>query len=110
MTVIEIIYEKQKDFGYIKKINVERKFIGEECFSYDLYITLCNYPYWDDEGQFTIKFSSIKDLKINDIDNLLKVCLNVRMIKDRQIENINFSVSDIENSLISFLCKDIQLL
>lgn len=86
MKIIETIYEKQKKYGYINAINIFRKISGEDCFDYDLKLTLCEYPCWDEENQFNLIFRGIRNLKIGDIDNLLKVYMSIRIVSDKKMK------------------------
>lgn len=107
MKEIEIIYQKQKEYGHIKSINIFRDICGEECSQYNMKITLVNYPCWDIEESFSITFIGISSLKIGDIDNLLWVSIQIDSIAEYQMENIKYEVKECENELFSFGCKDI---
>ena len=109
MNKIEAIYTKQKEFSYIKSINIYRDFIYDECSDFYLKLTLSSYPACNQEDEFHILFVGVKNLRLEDINNLLRVQINISSIKDCQIEDLNFKIVDNENQLFSFLCKDIKL-
>ena len=44
------------------------------------------------------------------IDNLFRVYISILDISNRQMEGIHYRVSEEENNLFSFLCKDIEIL
>lgn len=109
MEIIDKIYKLQKNYRYIKSINISRNVFGEEWSDFDLCITLCEYVSWDESDEFTIIFKNVKDLELGDIDNLFCVCFDIQSVSYRQMENINYSVKESENDLFSFLCKDILI-
>lgn len=105
MNAIEAIYLKQKDFSYIKSINIYRDFIYDECSDFCLNLTLSCYPACNQDDEFQILFIGVKNLKLDDIDNLLRVQINISSIKDWQLEDLNFKVIDNENQLFSFFVR-----
>lgn len=109
MNLLETIYEKQKEYGYIKEINIFRNISGEECSEYNFKIILSDYPCWDQDDKFGVIFIGIRNLKIGDIDNLYKVSIDINSITTQQFENINYSVTECENELFSFLCREIRI-
>lgn len=109
MDIVKRIYEQQKDYRYIKSINISRNIFGDECSNFDLCITLCEYPSWDETDEFSIVFEGVKDLKLGDIHNLFCVYFDIQFVSYMQMENINYSVKECENDLFSFLCKNILI-
>ena len=55
----------------------------------------------------SLKFIGIKDLQLNEFDNLFRIVLDIIPIFDLQLEDLNYSIKEIENDIISFKCKDI---
>ena len=74
MKIAHEIYEKQKIYKYINEFLVSREFNGDECSRYDLTIVLKDFPCWEESEKLTINFLGIKDLKLNNIENLFQVC------------------------------------
>lgn len=109
MNIIEKIFKSQKDYRYIKSLNVSRNVFGNACSNFDLRITLCKYPSWDETDDLSIVFKNVKDLKLGDINNLFCVYFDIQSVSYMQMENVNYSVKENENDLFSFLCKDILI-
>lgn len=109
MKKVEYIYEKQKEYGYIKSINVFRDIYGEECSQYNIKVALVDFPCWDKDNHFDILFEGVTNLQIGDIDNLFKVSLQIDLIAEYQYECANYFVKECENELFSFYCEDILI-
>lgn len=109
MKEIETVYKKQKEYGYIKSINIFRSINGEECSQYSIKISLVNFPCWDATEHFDIIFEGISNLKIGDIDNLFRVFIQIDSIVEYQHENAKYMVKECENDLFSFNCMEIKV-
>jgi hypothetical protein len=107
MGKIEYIYDKQKDYGYIKSIEIHREIDKEECSKFDVKLTLVKFPCWDADDSFEIIFERVSNLKIGNIENLLKVLMQITFIGDYQREDENYMVTESEYDLFSFSCKNI---
>ena len=109
MDKIEYIYDKQKDYGYIKSIEIHRKIDKEECSKFNVKLTLVELPCRDADFYFEITFERVSNLKIGDIENLFKVFMQITFIGDYQREDENYIVTESENDLFSFSCKNISV-
>lgn len=109
MKIAHEIYEKQKIYKYINEFLISREFNGDECSRYDLTIVLKDFPCWEESEKLTINFLGIKDLKLNDIENLFQVCFNINDISEWQLEKLKYSVKENENNMFSFMCNDIKI-
>ena len=107
MKKIEYIYEKQKDYGYIKTIEIYREIDMDVCQKYNVRLILVKFPCWETEDFFEILFERVSNLKIGDIDNLFKVLMQIEYIGDYQREDENYIVTECENELFSFSCRHI---
>lgn len=110
MRKVEVIYQKQKEYGYIKSVDIFRNICGEECSQYNMKLSLVDFPCWDGDEHFDILFEGISNIKIGDIDNLFKVFIQIEYIAEYQYETAKYVVKECENELFSFLCKDIKIL
>ncbi len=109
MKIAHEIYEKQKIYKYINEFLVSREFNGDKCSRYDLTIVLKDFPCWEESEKLTINFLGIKDLKLNNIENLFQVCFNINDISEWQLEKLKYSVKENENNMFSFMCNDIKI-
>jgi len=107
MIELSDIYHLINKYGYIKDINFSRKALYDEFYDFDLKLVLCKFPCYDDNDVLSIKFIGIKDLKLNDFNNLFRIVLDIVPIFELQLEDLNYSIKEIENDIISFKCKDI---
>jgi len=107
MKKIECIYDKQKDYGYIKSLEIEREIDKEECSKFNVKLTLAKFPCWEEDDFFEITFERVSNLKIGNIENLFKVLMQISFIGDYQREDENYIVTECENDLFSFSCKKI---
>ena len=107
MKEIEVIYQKQKEYGYIKAVDIFRNIFGEECGQYSIKILLVSFPCWNEDEYFEIIFEGISNLKIGNIENLFKVSIQIDTIREYQYENAKYMVKECENELFSFCCRNI---
>ena len=107
MIDINLIYQKQKEYGFIKEINISRTIKRDECSKFDIKLSLTKFPCWDTEDLFEILFEGVTSLKIGEIDNLFQVSLQISSIADYQREDECYIVRECENEMFSFACKNI---
>lgn len=107
MIDLKTIYTQIKKYAYIKELHFSREMEYDVCHSFDLELVLCEYPCYDADDVLSLRFIGVKDLQINDFDNLFRIVLDIVPIFEYQLENLNYSVKEIENDMISFKCKDI---
>ncbi len=92
-------------YKFLKTINVTRNISQESCSLYDVELVLCKF---DDDKIENLQLRCINafDLKINDIEGMSGLLLNIEDISDRQIEGGIFLVNEIEEGTFSFYCED----
>jgi len=108
MDKIEYIYDKQNNYGYIKSIEIHREIDKEESSKFNVKLALVKFPCRDADDLFKITFERVSNLKLGDIDNLFKVLMQITYIGDYQREDENYIVTESENDLFSFSCKNIS--
>ena len=106
----DTINDLQRKYPYINSIHLNRNLIGNEISDFSLTLTLSNNQVIDENDKVTIKFWNIRELKLGEIDNLFRVYISISDISNRQMDGIRYRVSEEENNLFSFLCKDIEIL
>jgi len=109
MDKIEYIYDKQNNYGYIKSIEIHREIDKEECGKFNVKLTLVELPCRDADDHFEITFERVSNLKIGNIENLFKVFMQITFIGEYQREDENYIVTESENDLFSFSCKNISV-
>lgn len=99
---------QQKKYGCINSIYLCRNINEDGCSEYDLNLVLSDYPYWEGDLKLDIEFKGIRGLKLGDIENLYRVCINIDNVSSNQWEEVKYRVSEIENDIFSFWCKDMK--
>lgn len=101
-------YEQQKKYGYLETINLSRNAeVGEE-WGYSLNIILFKFPYCVGAKKICLSFNGVRNLKINEIDSLLKLYIKITDISKNQMEKINYKVEDVENNIVSLYCESFK--
>lgn len=103
--LINDFYKIQKDFSYLKSVNISRDIQGDDCSLYTLNITLYNGTYSKSPNVLLITFENIRNLKIGNIEGLWGLLFRVTDISQDQMEGINYKVIEEENEVISFFCE-----
>lgn len=103
------INEKLKRFPYLCGINLKRKMEGDSCSDYQLILEFCDFPNWSVEEKLSILFSGVRDLEIKNLDGLWNVHIMIRDLREDQLENINYYVTEDEENMFSFYCSSIEI-
>lgn len=103
------INEKLKRFPYLCGINLKRKMEGDSCSDYQLILEFCDFPNWNVEEKLSILFSGVRDLEIKNLDGLWNVHIMIRDLREDQLENINYYVTEDEENMFSFYCSSIEI-
>ena len=108
MSKIDTFYSKLKDYGYIETIDLTRETgIGSDG-KYDILIILTKQIHVSECDKIKITFWNCSQIKMGDIDGFLSPTFTIEDITSRQLEKLNYKISEIENSTFSFLCSDFE--
>ncbi len=107
MELISEIYEKTKEYKYIKEINLSRSLDSEEGLLYDMKLVFSKFPYEYDS--FSILFEGVQDIHLSDLNNCLAVAIKIEDISSYQLEGVHFKVDEVGEELFSFYCKNITI-
>ena len=91
-------------------MGIHREIDKEECSKFNVKLTLVKFPCQDADDCFEITFEQVSNLKIGDIVNLFKILMQITFIGDYQREDENYFVTERENDLFSFSCKEISVI
>ena len=108
MSIISIINNTQERCGFIKNLSLFRDINNTNYERFDLELVLVAYPNTNDD-ELKIIFEGICDLRFGNICDMFKIIIDIEDISSYQIEDIHYKVSELENSMFSFSCKDIRL-
>ena len=108
MNMISKIYEKTKDYKYIKEIHLSRDLDCEEGLFYSLKLVLSEYPYTYED--FTILFEDIQDIQLSDLNNCFAIGIKIEDISSYNLEGIHFKVEEVGEELFSFSCRNIEII
>lgn len=109
MNEIDIIYKVQKEYGFIKSIDLFREITGEECGQYNLKLSLVDFPCWDADENLNIIFERVSNLTLGNIDNLFKVSIRIDSLVEWQHEGVRYAVKECENDLFAFRCEGLKI-
>jgi hypothetical protein len=106
----ETLCEHWQGYTIIKSISFETNFESGD-FECALHLVLTQSEYAP-EDQVKIKFIGVANLKVGEIGGgISQICqLDIDNIKDRQWAGLNYYVFDSENEVISFNCRDLEIL
>ena len=110
MNQIQIIYDKQKKYNIVRSYYIYRDFVENGSYNYSLKLSLCENVEDSSRDSFDIVFHDITDFKINDIDNMFRIVLDIEDITNYQNEFVKFLVKEIEYEMFSFGCVSIEIL
>lgn len=105
----ENIYALLKKYSYIKELHFSREIQYDEYSDFDLELKLAEYPCYNSDDVLSLKFIGVRDLQLNDLEYMFKIVLEITPIFEMQLENLNYTVKETENDVISFKCKNIIL-
>lgn len=109
MNEIDMICKLQKEYGFIKSINLTREINGEECGQYNLKLSLVDFPCWDTKEHLDIVFEGVSNLTLGNIDNLFRILIRIDSLVEWQHEGARYAVKECENDLFTFRCKNIKM-
>lgn len=92
-------------YGYIKSLCIEKQTDDYESYKSNLVLLLCEFPFDDNSKHLRIKFKNIKDLKLGDLEGILKIVIGIQDISSYQLEGIKYKVAENENEQFNFLCS-----
>lgn len=94
-----------RSFPFLEALSISREFKDEGGVS-DLSLTLTlrgDHP--DFSGRLCLFFGGVRGLKVGDLGRLVGLHIEVRSIRDQQLEDLRYQVSESEHSAFSFLCS-----
>lgn len=103
------INEKLKRYPHICGMNLEREIEENSCEGYKLVLEFCDYLNYCMEDKLSILFSGVRDLEIKNLDGLWNVHIMIKDLREDQLENINYHVTEDEENMFSFYCSSIEI-
>lgn len=94
----------QSEFGYLLSLEITRELNDLGCTEYTVNLILCNYPDHRN-SKLLLGFTGVKNLKLGDLDGLVKNFISITDITSHQLEGIRYSVKEEENETFAFYCK-----
>ena len=101
-------YQIQKKFGYLKSVNISREIDNIGCTDYQMVMFLCNFPYYEGDSMMKLKFKGVKDLKLSELDGLVKLLISIKDLSTDQMEGVGYKIKEDENNLFSFFCEKFE--
>lgn len=57
-----------------------------------------------------LNFAKVQDLRLGNIEGLLRYCIEIRLIQDNGLEEVRLRVTETEYNLLAFYCCDFDFL
>jgi hypothetical protein len=100
----DFIALKPRYFKFLKSISLTRDVSQESCSRYDVEIVLSQLE--GSDHQLRIKFKNAFDIKLNRLEGLLGLLVDIEDVSNMQIEGGKFRVVEQEEQVFSFYCED----
>jgi hypothetical protein len=101
----EYVALKPRYYRFLKAINFSRKISNEKCYGYDVEILLSKCSS-EDDADLRIQCTNAFDIKINNIEGMLGLLVDIEDVKGKQIESGNYRILEQEEDAFSFYCED----
>ncbi|MGO4545383.1 hypothetical protein AB4Z29_11315 [Paenibacillus sp. 2TAB23] len=95
-------------FRYLHSYHYSRKFSEDGGIEQNFIITLCNYPYYENDQILAVTFLNVFELKIGNIWGILNLYIDIVDISKDQLEGIRFKVKEDEEDSFSFYCQTFE--
>jgi hypothetical protein len=92
------------EFGFLGLLELRQSVQPEEWLGFTLVLRLRS-PTTSERKYLRLEFSRVQDLRIGPLEGLLRYFFEIRPIRDRQLEDINYQVVESEYNAFSFVCS-----
>lgn len=89
--------------GFLQEFNLKREFDDQTRPSLNLMLLLRVAPNEQAEA-IVMKFMGVVDLRIGSLDRQVRLQMEVRSIRERQLEGLHYRVVESEYEALSFYC------
>jgi hypothetical protein len=96
---------KVSRFCHLKSLHLDREITENGYSGCKIEMCLCSAENTE-LACLNLQFLGATDIKINDVEGMFAILIEINDISSWQREGINFSVSDSENDTFSFCCAD----
>ena len=103
--LVSDFYQIQKDFGYLQSVNIFREINNNGCTDYQMVMFLCDFPYYEGDPMLKLKFKGVRDLKLSELDGLVRILVCVKDLSGNQMEGVGYKIKEDEYNLFSFFCE-----
>lgn len=109
MNIIQTIYEKLKKYNIVQSYYFYRDYINNNNYNFNLVISLCENIEAPSYESLNIAFYGITNFKINDLDNMYRIMINIEDVSSYQNEFVKYKIKEIEYDMFSFGCVKIDI-
>jgi hypothetical protein len=95
-----------EDFPFLKTFTLSRHLVDGELGAFDLVMVFVPAIVIESARRLVLRFEGVRDLKVGDLEPLFMLRLEVRLIRDQQLEELNYKVVESEHDAFRFLCRD----
>jgi hypothetical protein len=95
---------KPTEFGFLECLELRQSVRPEEWSGFTL--TLRLRPLTTGRGKcLCLMFTGVRELRVASLDGLLPLFLEIRCMRERQLEGLNYRIVESERSAFSFFCS-----
>jgi hypothetical protein len=94
-----------QEYCFLKSMSIDRKISDEVYHKYDIELVLSKRPS-SGSGDLRIKCTNAFDIKINNIEGLPGLLVEIKDVSANQIEGARFRVIEQEENAFSFYCSE----
>jgi len=94
-------------YGYLEELRLSREISEDGCSDYTINLTMQPFPLGGAaKKKLFLTFRGAKDLRIGHLEGLFNLVIEIRDVRDRQLECISYKIVESENNAFSFLCRE----
>ena len=105
---LNCVFEELTNIGYINEMKIYRNYDMIDSPELCLEIIICELPHHNSDCEKRVVFQGVKELRIDNVEKMVKVFFTIKDISDWQLEGIKYKIVEEEYNLFSFMCNSIS--
>jgi hypothetical protein len=94
---------KSLNYSFLEVFELSRNVGPEGCSDFDCKVVLSGLD--PSSPRLVLTFEGVRDIKLGRLEGLFKFNLNIRPIRNHQLEGLNYRVIEEEYDALSFSCR-----
>ena len=95
-------------YGYLEELRLYREISEDGCSDYTVNLALRSFPKDQTSLKLFLAFTGAKEVRIGHLEGLLNLVIDIRDVKEQQMEGVNYKVVESEYNAFSFWCREFQ--